>query len=63
MGTEDEARAKILERRKRFIALALLGSSSVTATACACLRISVDVGPADVGVDAADAATSEGDDE
>lgn len=51
MGTDDEARAKILERRKRFIALALLGSSSVTATACTCLS-TIDSGAQDTPADA-----------
>ncbi len=43
MGTDD-ARSKILERRKRLIALALLGSASTTATACACLSPIPDAG-------------------
>ncbi len=66
MGTDDGERAKILERRKRFIALALAGGSVVHAAACACLEPSIDAGrlEADSGADGTeDAHAEEGDGE
>jgi len=53
---DDRNRAAILARRSRYIALALLGTTTaVNATACACLEplpppdAGVDAGPGDAG--------------
>jgi hypothetical protein len=51
----DESRRAILERRARFVRLAIVGvTAAATATACACLTpLPVDTGTApDAGTDA-----------
>jgi hypothetical protein len=52
---EQDPRKRILERRKRFIAAAVISTvATAAATACACLKVPVE--PVDAGDAGSDAA-------